>query len=121
MQIQEKGANLSSKEKHLVCMARCLLQGSPIVLMDEATSAVDPETEELLINSKKNFLKEQMQIIVAHRLSTIEDCDKIIWLHAGKIIMAGRPEVIFPKFKNQENIDFQKSGRSRPCQDLFRH
>ena len=105
MIVEEKGANLSSGEKQLICMARCLLQDSPIILMDEATSSVDPETEELLVTSTKHFLKDKTQIIVAHRLSTIEDCNKIIWLHAGKIVLNDKPEVVLPVFKKFDKFN----------------
>lgn len=100
MHVEEKGANLSSGEKQLICMARCLLQDSPIILMDEATSSVDPETEELLIKTIHHFLKNKTQIIVAHRLSTVKECDRIIWLHEGKIKMEDKPEIVLPIFKD---------------------
>ncbi|APJ04677.1 ABC transporter ATP-binding protein [Silvanigrella aquatica] len=100
--VQEKGAELSLGEKQLICMARCLLQNSPIVLMDEATSSIDPYTEELLINATKQFLNGKTQIIVAHRLTTIEDCDRILWLDSGKLIMDGSPKTVLNAFRHFE-------------------
>ncbi len=84
-QIDEKGKNLSLGERQLICMARCLLQDSPIVIMDEATSSVDPQSEEIMVRATEEFFKDRTQIIIAHRLSTLEKCDRILWLDQGKI------------------------------------
>lgn len=100
--IQEKGADLSLGEKQLICMARCLLQNSPIVLMDEATSSIDPFSEELLVNATKKFLQGKTQIIVAHRLTTIEDCDRILWLDSGKLIMDESAKTVLNAFRRFE-------------------
>lgn len=101
-ELQEKGADLSLGEKQLICMARCLLKNSPIVLMDEATSSIDPYSEEILVNATKTFLNGKTQIIVAHRLSTIEDCDRILWLDSGKLIMEGSAQSVLNAFKSFE-------------------
>ncbi len=102
LEIQEKGGDLSLGEKQLICMARCLLQNSPIVLMDEATSSIDPFSEELLVNATKKFLQGKTQIIVAHRLTTIEDCDRILWLDSGKVIMDGSAKTVLNAFRRFE-------------------
>ncbi len=81
--IEERGRNLSLGERQLVCMARCLMQESPIVVMDEATSAIDPQSEEILVRATEEFFKNRTQLIIAHRLSTLESCDRILWLEAG--------------------------------------
>jgi ABC-type multidrug transport system fused ATPase/permease subunit len=98
--IDEKGKNLSHGEKQLLCMARCLLQKSPVVIMDEATSSVDPQSEEIMIKATENFFANRTQIIIAHRLSTLEKCDKILWLHQGQIEMMGSKGLVLPKFIN---------------------
>jgi ABC-type multidrug transport system fused ATPase/permease subunit len=96
--IDEKGKNLSHGEKQLLCMARCLLQKSPVVIMDEATSSVDPQSEEIMIKATENFFANRTQIIIAHRLSTLEKCDKILWLDKGRIEMMGPKDLVLPKF-----------------------
>ncbi|BBH54160.1 ABC transporter ATP-binding protein [Fluviispira sanaruensis] len=106
MEILENGSNLSSGEKQLVCMARCLLKNSPIVLMDEATSSIDPFSEELLVNACKTYLKNRTQIIVAHRLSTIEDCDRILWLDSGRLIMDASPQTVLNAFKQFKETQY---------------
>lgn len=98
--IDERGKNLSHGEKQLLCMARCLLQKSPVVIMDEATSSVDPQSEEIMIKATENFFANRTQIIIAHRLSTLEKCDKILWLNKGQIEMMGPKDIVLPKFTN---------------------
>jgi ABC-type multidrug transport system fused ATPase/permease subunit len=104
--IEERGRNLSLGERQLLCMARCLLQDAPIVVMDEATSSVDPQSEEILVRATREFFADRTQIIIAHRLSTLEHCDRILWLHKGEVKLIDRPEVVLPIFK-QANLSVQ--------------
>lgn len=97
--IEERGRNLSAGEKQLLCMARCLLQDSPIVVMDEATSSIDPQSEEILVRATREFFADRTQIIIAHRLSTLDHCDRILWLHKGEVKMFDRPERVLPVFR----------------------
>lgn len=101
-EIEERGRNLSQGEKQLLCMARCLLQESPIVVMDEATSNVDPKSEDILVQATSDFFAKRTQIIIAHRLSTIEKCDRILWLQNGQIKMSGKPSEVLPEFERAQ-------------------
>ncbi len=105
-EIEEKGKNLSAGERQLLCMARCLLQDAPIVVMDEATSAIDPQTEEVLVKATEEFFADRTQIIIAHRLSTLIHCDRVLWLKSGKAKMFDRPEVVLPLFREAELREF---------------
>lgn len=96
--IEEKGKNLSLGEKQLICMARCLLQEAPIVIMDEATSSVDPKSEEIMVKATHEFFEGRTQIIIAHRLSTLEKCDRILWLDNGEVKELGPSEDVLKKF-----------------------
>lgn len=98
--IEERGRNLSSGEKQLLCMARCLLQDAPIVVMDEATSSIDPQSEEILVRATSEFFADRTQIIIAHRLSTLTDCDRVLWLHKGEVRMFDKPERVLPVFQS---------------------
>ena len=100
--IEERGRNLSAGEKQLLCMARCLLQDAPIVVMDEATSAVDPQSEEILVRATREFFADRTQIIIAHRLSTLEHCDRVLWLHKGEIKMFDRTQKVLPVFSRAQ-------------------
>ena len=100
--IEERGRNLSAGERQLLCMARCLLQDAPIVVMDEATSSVDPQSEEILVRATQEFFKDRTQIIIAHRLSTLDHCDRVLWLDKGEVRAFDVPSVVLPKFKSTE-------------------
>lgn len=99
MPIEERGRNVSFGEKQLICLARALLQSAPIVIMDEATSSVDPQSEEIMVQATERFFAGRTQIIIAHRLSTLESCDRIVWLQNGKIWADGPPGKILADFK----------------------
>ncbi len=101
-EIKENGRNFSLGERQLLCMTRCLLQNRPVVLMDEATSSIDPCSEEILVNAANQYLQGKTQIIVAHQLSTIESCDRILWIDSGKLVMNGSPKSVLSKFKDFE-------------------
>ena len=100
--VEERGRNLSAGERQLLCMARCLLQDAPIVVMDEATSSVDPQSEEILVKATREFFKERTQIIIAHRLSTLDHCDRVLWLHQGEIRAFDKPSLVVPVFQATE-------------------
>jgi ABC-type multidrug transport system fused ATPase/permease subunit len=80
-------------------MARCLLQEAAIVVMDEATSSVDPQSEEILVRATREFFADRTQIIIAHRLSTLEHCDRVLWLHNGEVRMFDSPAQVIPVFR----------------------
>jgi ABC-type multidrug transport system fused ATPase/permease subunit len=98
--VEEKGRNLSQGEKQLLSMARCLLQNAPVVIMDEATSSVDPQSEEILVQATEQFFAGKTQVMIAHRLSTLLNCDRILWLHNGEIKMIGTPKEVLPIFQD---------------------
>jgi len=101
-QVEERGRNLSSGERQLLCMARCLLQDAPVVILDEATSAVDPRSEEILTRATDEFFLGKTQILIAHRLSTIRSCDRVLWLQQGKVHRIGPPGEVLPEFERAE-------------------
>lgn len=101
--VEERGRNLSQGERQLLCMARCLLQDAPVVVMDEATSSVDPQSEEMIVKATDEFFQGKTQIIIAHRLSTLQNCDRILWLQNGEVRMIGAPQEVLPIFQ-QSNL-----------------
>lgn len=93
----ERGAILSTGEKQLLSFARALAVDTQILLMDEATSNVDLETERLIQEGLKNLFKNRTAIIIAHRLSTVRDADRIIVLHKGEIREEGTHDELLQK------------------------
>lgn len=98
--VEEKGKNLSLGERQLLCLARTLIQKSPIIILDEATSSVDPHSEEIMVKATEDFFKDRTQIIIAHRLSTLEKCDRVIWMEKGEIKKIGPSREIIEQFQN---------------------
>ncbi len=96
-EIKERGNNLSQGEKQLVAFARTLLSDPAILILDEATSSIDTQTEKLLQEGIQEMLKGRTSIIVAHRLSTIKNCDSILYISNKGIAEAGSHEELMAK------------------------
>ena len=84
-ELLEHGANVSVGERQLICLARVLLQRSKIIILDEPTAHVDPDTEQTIWNVVRDKLKDSTIITIAHRLNTIRDCERILVLKDGEI------------------------------------
>ena len=95
----EDGINLSGGERQRLAIARALLKKSKILLFDEATSALDNETQTLVQTAINNISQDYTTIIVAHRLSTIKDCNKIMVIDGGKIIDIGNHKELIKRCK----------------------
>lgn len=90
--VQERGSTLSVGQKQLLSFARALACDPKILILDEATSSVDTETEQLIQQAIDRLLKGRTSIVIAHRLSTIQKADKILVMHHGKLREAGTHE-----------------------------
>ena len=87
--VGERGVKLSGGQKQRIVIARAVLRNAPIMVLDEATSALDSESEQIIKNSFKEILKDKTAIVVAHRLSTLSDMDRIIVIAKGKLVEDG--------------------------------
>jgi ATP-binding cassette subfamily B protein len=87
--VRERGSNLSGGQRQLLAFARALAHEPAILVLDEATSSVDPETEWLVQDALAKLLEGRTALVIAHRLSTIENADRILVLHKGELREAG--------------------------------
>ena len=87
--VGEKGIKLSGGERQRIAIARAIAKDSPILLLDEATSALDNKTEQMVVEAISVLAKEKTMITVAHRLSSVINADRIIFLRDGKIVESG--------------------------------
>ncbi len=95
--VGEGGSRLSTGEKQLISFARAILADPAIFVLDEATSSIDTETEQLIQNAIGKVLQGRTSFIVAHRLSTIRNADRILVIHGGKIIEDGNHSQLIAK------------------------
>jgi ABC-type multidrug transport system fused ATPase/permease subunit len=95
--ITEGGLNLSQGQRQLLCLARAIVSRPKIMVLDEATSAVDKQTDALIQRSIREEFTDSSLIVIAHRLSTIADFDKILVMSDGKVAEFGSPRELLKK------------------------
>ena len=107
------GSLLSGGQKQRISIARAFLKNSPILLLDEATSALDPISESLIQESLKELMKDRTTIIIAHRLTTIMNCDHIFVLENGELKEEGTHEELIAKNGVYKNLCDKQFNRSK--------
>ncbi len=105
--IGENGIRLSGGQKQRISIARAMLKESPIILLDEATSSLDADSEEIVQNAIKNLTNNKTTLVIAHRLSTIHNADKIFVLKEGKIINSGNHSFLIENCEEYKSL-YQK-------------
>jgi ATP-binding cassette subfamily B protein len=95
--LRERGASLSMGQRQLICFVRAMVYDPKILILDEATSSVDSETEELVSIACKKMMEGRTSIVIAHRLSTIQGADKILVMHKGQIRETGNHQELIQK------------------------
>merc|ERR1711936_1074994 len=109
-QVGERGLKLSGGEKQRVAIARAILKNSPILIFDEATSSLDSITEQSIMRALGEATRGRTSVIIAHRLSTVVNCDKILVMHRGQIAEMGthsellaNPDSIYTNLWNSQH------------------
>jgi ABC-type multidrug transport system fused ATPase/permease subunit len=114
--IQEGASNISIGQRQLISFARTILTNPDILILDEATSSIDPYTELVIQNALKKLLENRLVIIIAHRLSTIRLCDEIMVIDHGQVVERGTHSELMKnggiycsfykmQFKEEQGID----------------
>ena len=89
MPVAERGANFSAGERQLICFVRAMVARPRILILDEATSAVDPHTETLIQHALEKLFERRTSFVIAHRLSTVRHAHQILVMQRGEIVERG--------------------------------
>jgi len=111
--VGERGANLSGGQRQRVAIARAILRDAKIIILDEPTSALDAGSEELLVAALDNLPADRTRLVIAHRLSTVRDADRIMVLDRGKIIEMGTHAELVREGGLYEQLTRFQSGHRR--------
>jgi ATP-binding cassette, subfamily B, bacterial len=90
--VGERGVALSGGQRQRIAIARAILRDAPLLLLDEATSSLDAESETLVKAALEHLMQERTTLVIAHRLATVQSCDRILVMEAGRIIEEGTHE-----------------------------
>jgi ATP-binding cassette subfamily B protein len=109
----ENGATLSGGERQRISIARALLKNAPIILLDEATAALDPENEVLVQEALGRLIRGRTVLVIAHRLRTVAGADKIVVLNEGRAIEQGTHSTLTEKQGLYKRLwDLQQESRT---------
>lgn len=95
--LSESGCSLSGGQRQRIAIARALMGMPSLIILDEATGALDDETQQLLFNNMQRVMAEKSLITIAHRLSSVKACDRILFLHEGQIVEQGTHQSLLTK------------------------
>jgi subfamily B ATP-binding cassette protein MsbA len=113
--VGQNGLMLSGGQRQRLAIARALLKNAPILIMDEATSALDTESEKAIQKGLENLMRDRTTLVIAHRLSTVQDADDIIVMHDGEIVERGRHDELMAAaghYRALHDMQFAGVGQS---------
>jgi ABC-type multidrug transport system fused ATPase/permease subunit len=114
--LREEGDDFSGGQRQRLSLARAFLKDAPILILDEATSAQDAESEGLIQQALQRILAGRTAIIIAHRLATVEQADRIAVLDDGRLVELGSPQNCSPPVACMRNCS-SSSCRAEPMRD----
>jgi subfamily B ATP-binding cassette protein MsbA len=120
--IGEQGARLSGGERQRICIARALLKNAPILILDEATSSLDSESENEVQNALENLMAGRTTFVIAHRLSTIIGADRILALSGGEIVEEGHHDELLRKggeYSRLYELQFAQLEGGMPAEQAY--
>ena len=108
--VGERGARLSGGQRQRLAIARALVRDPRILLLDEATTALDPESEELVKEALSRLMRGRTTLVVAHRLSTIRQADRIVVLERGRIVEQGSHDELLERDGRYAHLHLTQAG-----------
>lgn len=123
--IGERGVKLSGGQKQRIAIARAVLRNAPILVLDEATSSLDSESEKLVQDALQNLMEHRTSFVIAHRLSTIKHANRILVMDDGKIVESGTHETLlsssglYQKYYEMQFIDLKDKDIEEPEKDAI--
>lgn len=113
-QLGQRGVRLSGGQRQRIAIARAALRNSPILLLDEATSSLDSQSEQIVLDAFKKLMGTRTTLVIAHRLSTVADADRIVVMHKGRIVDQGRHGELLARCEL-----YQKLSKSQLSSDVL--
>ncbi|KAJ8684018.1 hypothetical protein QAD02_019810 [Eretmocerus hayati] len=119
MRVMEGGTNFSVGQRQLLCLARAIMRNNKILVLDEATANVDPHTDELIQKAVRRKFANCTVLIIAHRLNTVMDSNKILVMEAGQVVEFDHPHILLQKEDGVFHSMVQQTGAST-AENLFK-